>query len=46
VQEPVKLDGSGQPLTDQSAQGTDLGPFWAYQQEAFSALNIPNFAAL
>ncbi|GHT26800.1 hypothetical protein FACS18942_04910 [Planctomycetales bacterium] len=46
VQEPVKLDGSGHPLDDQSSDGTDLGPFWAYKEMPFAALNIPDFSTI
>jgi hypothetical protein len=44
IQEPVKLDGNGHALEDQSEAGVNVGPFWAYKALPFNALNIPDFS--
>ena len=42
VSEPAKLDGNGIALEDQTAPGTDVGPYHRYLLTNFAALNLPN----
>jgi len=46
VQEPVKLDGNGKALEDQTQDGVDIGPHWSFVELPFAPLDIPDFGAI